>query len=55
MEFVARLQSNLKGETSEVLVNWIFKYFVKVSIQLGIVLHKYHTDTSFDFLKIHKR
>ena len=41
MEFVARLQSNLKGETSEVLVNWIFKYFVK-----SVILpHFNHTDT----------
>ena len=41
MEFVARLQSNLRGETSEVLVNWIFKYFVK-----SVILpHFNHTDT----------
>ena len=53
MEFVARLQSNLKGETSEVLVNWIFKYFVK-----SVILpHFNHTDTFLliRFFVIHKR
>ena len=53
MEFVARLQSNLKGETSEVLVNWIFKYFV----QSVILPHSNHTDTFLliPFFVIHKR
>ena len=53
MEFVARLQSNLRGETSEVLVNWIFKYFVK-----SVILpHFNHTDTFLLilFFVIHKR